>query len=422
MNTILITAYAINPYKGSEDGMGWQFVMQAARYHHVVAVTRRNNLPHIHRYIAAHKEELPHVSNVEFCAVDWPQWLLWWKKGPLLSLIYFYFWQLSVAIRFYRRRGEFEVVHNLNFHNDWTPSFLWLLRRPFVWGPVGHHPPIPAEFLKRVSFRERAREYMLRGMKWFFWNVDPFLRITRRRASHIFCMHEASRKKLGKGAASSIMPSVATEEPACGPDEPRDFIVFSAGRFVPLKGFDITLRSFATFYAMLPPGKRSGVKLVLAGSGPLKAQLLRIAAEEGIAGVVEIHEWMPRTELAAMYARASVFLFPSHEGAGMVVAEAMSYTLPVLCWNNCGPGAFLHPKASTAVAYCAYDEAIAAFAAQLNKLYTDNAFLRHERMLAAEQYHTQFRWSLRGETLKQVYDSVINNTLNHSLNTSAHEV
>jgi glycosyltransferase involved in cell wall biosynthesis len=422
MKTILITAYAINPYKGSEDGMGWQFVMQAARYHKVIAVTRRNNLPHIHSYIAAHKEVLPHVSNVEFCAVDWPGWLLFWKKGPLLSLVYFYFWQLSVAIRFYSRRKKFEVVHNLNFHNDWTPSFLWLLRRPFVWGPVGHHPPIPAEFLKRVSFRGRMREYMLRGLKWVFWNADPFLRITRKRASHIFCMHEASQRKLGRAAVSSIMPSVATEEPSLVTTEQRDFIVFSAGRFVPLKGFDITLRSFAAFCEMLPQSERSEVKLVLAGSGPMKDTLLRIAAETGITAQVEIKEWMPRTELAAMYARASVFLFPSHEGAGMVVAEAMSYSLPVLCWNNCGPGAFLHPQASTAVPYCTYDQAVDTFAEKLHTLYSNKIILKRERTLATEQYNNHFRWSLRGETLKQVYESVMNSHTFISINTIAHEL
>ncbi len=44
-NRVLITAYAVNPYKGSEDGMGWNFILQAARFQRVVAVTRRNNGP-----------------------------------------------------------------------------------------------------------------------------------------------------------------------------------------------------------------------------------------------------------------------------------------------------------------------------------------------------------------------------------------
>ena len=52
MKTILASAYAINPYKGSEDGMGWNFVLQIAKYNQVIAITRENNRPHIEKYIA----------------------------------------------------------------------------------------------------------------------------------------------------------------------------------------------------------------------------------------------------------------------------------------------------------------------------------------------------------------------------------
>jgi glycosyltransferase involved in cell wall biosynthesis len=421
MKTVLITAYAINPYKGSEDGMGWQFVLQAARFQRVVAVTRRNNLPHINAYIAEHPELKAQTDNIEFRAVDWPNWMLFWKKGPLLSLIYFYCWQISVALRLFSQRNTFDVVHNLNFHNDWTPSFLWILGRPLVWGPVGHHPSIPAAFLKRFSFPEKMREYMLRGFKWMFWNLDPFLRITRRRASHVFCMHQASAAKLPRTATYSLLPSVATEAPEPGVKVDTGFTVFSAGRFVPLKGFDITVRSFAAFCRMLSDEDRGKVKLQLAGTGPMLNEIERIAENEGIREKVEIIAWIPRHELAAIYRNAAVFLFPSHEGAGMVVAEAMSYALPVVCWDNCGPGAFLHPQATTAVPACSYGQAVDAFAAQLYKLYTDKQYLKVEQQLAAEQYQKHFRWERRGEILRDVYTAVITKEKINST-TPAHEI
>ncbi|MFN8711565.1 MAG: glycosyltransferase family 4 protein [Bacteroidota bacterium] len=421
MKTVLITAYAINPYKGSEDGMGWQFVMQAARFQRVVAVTRRNNLPHISKFVAEHPELKAQTDNIEFRAVDWPKWMLFWKKGPLLSLIYFYCWQISVAFSLFPRRKDFDVVHNLNFHNDWTPSFLWMLGRPLVWGPVGHHPSIPKAFLRRFSLAEKMREYMLRGFKWMFWNFDPFLRITRRRAAHVFCMHKQSAAKLPRSTSFTILPSVATDAPEPGVNADKGFTVFSAGRFVPLKGFDITVRSFASFCKMLNQEDRKTVKLCLAGSGPMLNEIKSIAASEGIQDLIEIIEWLPRSELAAIYRSSSVFLFPSHEGAGMVVAEAMSYALPVVCWDNCGPGAFLHPQATTSVPLCRYRQAIDAFAAQLHKLYTDKQHLKVEQQLAAEQYQKQFRWEQRGEILREIYAAVISST-STTVKTPAHEI
>ena len=50
-STSLITAYAVNPYKGSEDGTGWNWVYQLSKTNRIIAITRENNLPHIHKYL-----------------------------------------------------------------------------------------------------------------------------------------------------------------------------------------------------------------------------------------------------------------------------------------------------------------------------------------------------------------------------------
>ena len=41
------------------------------------------------------------------------------------------------------------------------------------------------------------------------------------------------------------------------------------------------------------------------------------------------------------------FLFPSHEGAGMVVTEALSFGLPVICLDNAGPGELIDSSSGT---------------------------------------------------------------------------
>jgi hypothetical protein len=149
MKTILITAYAVNPYKGSEDGMGWNFIVQAARFNHVIAITRKNNRAAIEQFIQLNKEN-KNYNNINFIYVDVPNWMLFWKKGPLLSMIYYLFWQFIVAVKTLRLKNKIDIVHNLNFHNDWSPSFLWMFRKPMVWGPIGHHPKIEKAFLKKI--------------------------------------------------------------------------------------------------------------------------------------------------------------------------------------------------------------------------------------------------------------------------------
>jgi len=43
MSTILITAYAVNPFKGSEDGIAWNIIRELATKNKVIAITRKNN-------------------------------------------------------------------------------------------------------------------------------------------------------------------------------------------------------------------------------------------------------------------------------------------------------------------------------------------------------------------------------------------
>lgn len=76
--TILATAYAVNPYKGSEDGMGWNYVCQIARFNKVIAVTRKNNRESIEKYLS--ENSVPEAGNIRFLYYDLPKWTRFWKR------------------------------------------------------------------------------------------------------------------------------------------------------------------------------------------------------------------------------------------------------------------------------------------------------------------------------------------------------
>ena len=116
MHTILVSAYAVNPYHGSEDGMGWNFINQIARFNKVVAVTRENTRPNIEKYINENPSE--HYKNITFVYYDLPYWMRFWKKGGRGALLYYYMWQYFMPSFIRKQKLEFDIVHNLNFHND----------------------------------------------------------------------------------------------------------------------------------------------------------------------------------------------------------------------------------------------------------------------------------------------------------------
>jgi hypothetical protein len=133
MKTILATTYAVNPYKGSEDGMGWNFVLQIAKYNNVIAITRENNRQAIEEYMGQNPNDV--YSNMTFLYYDLPYWMRCWKKGNRGAMFYYLLWQKGIVSFIKNQKIQYDIVHNVNFHNDWTPSFLWKLGKTFCVGP-----------------------------------------------------------------------------------------------------------------------------------------------------------------------------------------------------------------------------------------------------------------------------------------------
>ena len=109
MKKILVTAYAVNPYKGSEDGMGWHFIQQIARHQQVIAITRENNQPHIERYMQAHPSPLH--ARITWLYFDLPYWLRFWKKGSRGAMLYYQMWQRAVVGFIKKQPIQYDIVH-----------------------------------------------------------------------------------------------------------------------------------------------------------------------------------------------------------------------------------------------------------------------------------------------------------------------
>lgn len=407
--TILATTYAVNPYKGSEDGMGWNFVLQISRFNKVIAITRKNNKEHIETYMNENPNEL--YKNIEFRYYDLPKWARFWKKGSRGAMLYYYLWQMFMPLFIIRNKIKFDIAHNLNFHNDWTPSFLWLIGKPLVWGPVGHHPKIKKDYLKDYSFKVKLKNNVNWLIKNMFWRLDPFLRITKWKSKKIICMNSSVFNHLKNiEHKSEVMPSVASERLSTSSEKvTKGFNVISVGRLTPLKGFDMTIKSFAKFLSNFSILEKDEIKLTLVGSGSHEAYYKKLVVELGIEKNVKFIPWIERKSLVELYESSSVFLFPSHEGAGMVVSEALSFGLPVVTLDNYGPGEFIDESCGIKVKQNKYENVINDLSCSLYNLLRDESLMNKLSEGAKIKYESYFNWNNRGNKLKQVYQELLTN-------------
>lgn len=412
---ILASVYAVNPYKGSEDGTGWNLVLQIARFNTVKAITRKNNQEDIERYMEENPDS--RYENITWLYYDLPKWARFWKRGSKGAMPYYLLWQFFLPLFVFSHKIQFDIAHALNFHNDWTFSLLWIFGKPFVWGPIGHHPKIPKEFLGFYSKKDRFRLRNKTYLKQFFWTFEPLLKLTKRKASHIFAVNSEVSKVLNlegdiKNKKISILPAVANEEVInFNKKEDNFFTILSVGRFVPLKGFDLAIQAFSSFYKSLGEAEQKQVRFYIIGKGPAKEKLLSLTKELELENAIYFVEWMERAKLNELYRNADCFLFPSHEGAGMVVPEALSYGLPVICLDNCGPGELIDVSCGFKAPYSQYKSTIAKLADGLKILHSNPSLKYSMGKAAIERYTNYFDWDVKGNTFQEVYLKISNSTV-----------
>lgn len=89
----------------------------------------------------------------------------------------------------------------------------------------------------------------------------------------------------------------------------------------------------------------------------------------------------------------------------MVVAEAQSYGVPVVCFNNYGPGETVTSYTAIKIDYSDYDTSVVEFSEALKKLYLGRSYLKSLSMGAIELSKTQ-TWESKGKSMAEVYESI----------------
>ena len=177
--------------------------------------------------------------------------------------------------------------------------------------------------------------------------------ICARRADAVLCasadLADRMRRRGAAGVAEFNVPALPVPPPS---DEAvararRDIgaagrpVVLAAGRLAPQKGFDILVAA-AAYWRDRDPAPR----LVIAGSGPLAAELTAAAGRYG-ADLVLLGE---RDDVPALLAAADIVAVPSRwEARALIVQEALRAGAPVVAAGTGGTPGLTGPDAAILV-------------------------------------------------------------------------
>jgi glycosyltransferase involved in cell wall biosynthesis len=254
-------------------------------------------------------------------------------------------------IRGLLRSGKFDLVHANEAH---AVTAVWLalwgqrktLRVPFVISRrVGY--PIGKSALAQARYRAAARIVAISR-----WSAE---RVSRSGipAEKLTIVYEGvelpPRPSAQRRAEARSRFGVAQDEPLLG----------CVGALSPDKGQEWLIRALAKLRKKFP-----SAKLLLAGTGPCRERLQKLAREAGVGDAVIFAGFI--SDLESVYAALDVFLLPSFfEALSNALMSAMAYAIPSVAFNLGGPAEIIEDGTSGLLVEPANVEALCAAIAKI---------------------------------------------------------
>lgn len=403
---ILLSAYACEPHRGSEPGVGWNVARELVKHHDVWVITAED----LHRVPIETELAKNPVPGLHFQYFSLPGWARWWKRGTYGFQLDYYLWQIGVYVvaRKLHRQVGFDLVQHVTHVKYWNPSFLVLLGVPFIWGPVGGGESAPKTFWQDFSFRGKIFETMRDIARWL-GEHDPFVGLTTRRSAAALGTTEETAARLSALGAKHVkvlgqcwlsqedIELLGSFPPPS--DSPVRFI--SIGRLIHWKGFHLGLRAFAR-------ASIEGAEYWIVGDGPERKRMEALVKELGLTERVRFCGALPRSETLAKLKECHVLVHPSlHDSGSWVCLEAMAARRPVVCLDLGGPATQVTEWVGFKVPADTPEQAVHDIAAAMTRLANDPELRRRMGEGARKRVCEVFSQENMGWSLLQFHKQVL---------------
>mgnify|MGYP000684772891 FL=1 len=329
----LISAYSVNPYKGSEDSIGWNWVLQYEKNYkegdRIILLTKKFNEKDTRKGL----EEF-NIQHVELVIVDVPNALNWFReKHSAFHHMYYILWQHWAWLWVKHSGIHFDVIHHVTMKDYRIPSEMYKAKgAKVIWGPMGgaQVTPRPLKVYEKNQLVASFREFVNKSCSW-----NPFYKKALRSYYKIYCINNETQKQISRivGKDVPLMPELALRDeyknlPIRKGNNDILKIVF-VGRLIGKKGI-----AFLVDALSLMPTDMNW-ELLIFGDGDDHALIEKQIADSGIGKNVKLMGNRPLNQIAEAYQQADVFVLPSlRETSGNVLLEAMAYAVPIVAFDT----------------------------------------------------------------------------------------
>lgn len=412
MISVLLNVYACNPFWGSEPGMGWNWVINIARYCKVTVITEGEWRAEIEQELM----KLPQKDNIEFFYLPVSEKIrkICWNQGDWRFYYYYRKWQiraLDLAKKIIEEK-DIDIIHQLNMIGFREPGYLWKIKHlPYVWGPIGGMNLYPEAYLDNLSNKQYCFvklkniinqfqiKYSLRVRK-ALKRADALISATPESQNAILNIHKKQSYLINetgcyiRNKGSLDIPDFSEEE---------NFHILWVGRFFYAKQLAIALHTIAKIKDI----NNIVFHIVGSGSSEQNAYYRKLAKDLGIEKKCHWHGLIENQEVHRLMSACHLFFFTSvSEATSTVVLEALENNLPILCFNTCGFGAVVDESVGSKIELSTPEQSANDFSEKIVELYTDRKLLKSKSIATIEKIN-EISWDAKMGKLTHIYDSML---------------
>lgn len=405
---LLISAYACCPNRGSEPGMGWNFVLGLSEFHEVHVITETVKWK---TEIELHLAEFPELKkNLTFYFIEkkrnkklrklWPPSYYWFYKNWQKDT-----YQLALELE---KIENFDIIHQLNMVGYREPGYLWKIDKPFVWGPIGGLENsswnfLPSLGLKGLVFYTGRNIYNL-----FQRNLSKRAKQAATRNNSILIAATPGNHKLIKelwNTNSEVICEVGQENqgieivPSKRTSSTEPLKIIWSGLHTPRKNLPLLLNVLDKV--------KFPFELHILGKGEMTNHWKKIAQDKGLTEDCFWYGWIERQKAIEIMSTGHVFCITSiSDLTSSVTLEALSYGLPIICLDHCGFAHVVTEESGIKIPVNSPKKAAMNIGKALTSFYSDENY-RQSLSNGAIKRASDFSWDKKIENLNAIYESLL---------------
>jgi glycosyltransferase involved in cell wall biosynthesis len=371
---LLLSAYACNPNRGSEEGNGFNWLWESAALgHEVWCLTTPHGQADLTKLLADRAADpiAQRIHPVYVRVSRIADFAYRWQPGVYMHYI---LWQYRAwrTARHLDEQVDFDVVHHVTYNSLQMASWLWRLKKPLLLGPLGGGMVAPSALRRYLPdwFKTETVRNIISSLLSTF---DPNVRQSMRHASLVMAANSdtadlarrlgARKVALSMSAAlpESFIPAAYAPRPALAGRELR---ILWLARIYPRKGLHLTLAALGRV------DKRVKFHLDIMGDGPVGHLVPGWIAEAGLQDRVTWHGSVPYSTTRAAYLSHDLFMLCSlRDTYANQYLESMALGLPILTLDHHGAADFIPDTAGIKVPVQSAEATVADLARAVEHLY-----------------------------------------------------